>query len=65
MGKIDNVVGYLADFSSDLLTGPQVQLDSFARVGLKDAQHSRIRLERGFFLRRQAGTGDRCNNDSE
>ena len=48
MGKIDDVVGYLADFSSDLFSGPQVQLDSFARVGLKDAQHSRIRLERGF-----------------
>jgi len=65
MGKIDDVVGYLADFSSNLFSGPQMQLDSFARVGLKDAQHSRIRLEGGFFLRWQAGTSDCCNSDSE
>jgi hypothetical protein len=32
MGKIDNVVGYLADFPSDLFAGSQVQLDSFTRV---------------------------------
>jgi hypothetical protein len=28
MGKTDNVVGYLADFPSDLFAGSQVQLNS-------------------------------------
>jgi hypothetical protein len=51
MGKIDNVVGCLADFPSDLFSRSQVQLDSLARVTLKDAEYSRIRLEGGFFLR--------------
>ena len=65
MGEIDNVVGYLADPPSDLFSRSQVQLDSFARVALKDAEHTRIRLEGGFFLRQQAGTSDSRNNDSE
>ena len=65
MGKIDDVVGYLADFPSDLFSRSQVQLDSFAGVALKDAEYTRIRLEGGFFLRQQAGTSDRRNNDSE
>jgi hypothetical protein len=42
-----------------------VQLDSFARVALKDAEYSRIRLEGGSFLREQAGTSEGRNNDSE
>ena len=58
MGKVNDVVGYLADFSSDLFSGPQVRVDSFARVGLKDTQHSRIRLGRLFPVP-EAGTGDR------
>ena len=64
MGKINDVVGDLADLPSNLFSGSQVQLDGFARVGLKDVEHSRIRLEGSLFLRLQAGTGDRCNNDS-
>lgn len=64
MGKIDNVVGYLADFPSDLFAGSQVQLDSFTRVALKDAEYSRIRLEGGSILRKRAGTSER-DNDSE
>jgi hypothetical protein len=65
MGKIDDIVGNLADSPSDFLSRSQVQLDSFARVALKDAEYSRIRLNDGFFLRGQAGTRDRRNNDSE
>jgi len=65
MGKKDDVVGYLADSSSYLFSRSQVQLDSFTRVALKETEYSRIRLERGSFLRQQAGTGDRRNNDSE
>jgi len=65
MGKIDNVVGYLADSPCDLFSRSQVQLDSFTRVALKDAEYARIRLEGGSFLRQQAGTSDRRNNDSE
>jgi hypothetical protein len=65
MGKTDNVVGYLADSACDLFSRSQVQLDSFTCVALKDAEYSRIRLEGGSFLRQQAGTSDRRNNDSE
>ena len=65
MGKIDDVVGYLADFPSDLFSRSQMQLDSFARVALKDAEYRRIRLEGGSFLREQTGTSEGRNNDSE
>ena len=65
MGKIDDIVGNLADFPSDLFSRSQVQLDSFARVALKDAEYSRVRLEGGSFLREQTGTNERRNNDSE
>jgi hypothetical protein len=61
MGKIDNVVGYLANCPCDFFSGSQVQLDSFARIALQDAEYARIRLEGGFFLRQQAGTSDRRN----
>ena len=58
MGKVNDVVGYLADLPSNLFSGSQVQLDGFARVALQDVEHSGIRLEGSFFLRLQAGTGD-------
>ena len=48
MGKIDNVVGYLADSPSDLVSRSQAQLDSFAGVALKDAEYTRIGLEAAF-----------------
>ena len=65
MGKINDVVRYLADLPCNLFSGSQVQLDGFARVALQDVEHSSIRLEGSFLLRLQAGTGDRCNNDSK
>ena len=65
MGKIDDIVGNLADSPSDFFSRSEVQLDSFARVALKDAEYSRIRLDAGFFLREQAGTTDRGNNDEK
>src|SRR5438094_2133331 len=65
VGKIDDIVGNLADSPSDFFSRSQVQLDSFARAGLKDAEYSRIRLDSGFFLRGQVGTSHRGNNDSE
>jgi hypothetical protein len=65
MGKIDDVVGYLANFPSDFFSRSQVQLDSFARAALKDAEYRCIRLEGCSFLREQAGTSDCRNNDSE
>ena len=65
MGKINDVVGYLANFSSDLFAGSQVLLDSFSRAALKDAEYDRIRLEGGSFLREQAGASDCRNNNSE
>jgi hypothetical protein len=43
--KVDNVVGNLRDFASELFSRSQVQLDSFAGTALKDAQHARIRLQ--------------------
>jgi len=45
MGKIDDIVGNLADSPSDFFFRSQVQLDAFARAGLKDAEYSRIRLD--------------------
>ena len=51
MGKINDVVGNLADSSSDLFSRSQVQLDSFAGVALKYADYGCIRLDGGFFLR--------------
>ena len=65
MGKIDDIVGDLADSPADFFSRSEVQLDSFARAALKDAEYRRIRLYDGFFLRRQVGTNDRRNNDSE
>lgn len=65
MGKINDVVGYLANFPPDLFAGSQVQLDSFSRVALKDAEYGRIRLQGGSFLREQAGTSDCHDNNSE
>jgi hypothetical protein len=65
MGKVDDIVGNLPDPSSDLFSGSQVQLDSFARVALKDAEYSRVRLYGGFFLCEQAGASNRCNNYSQ
>ena len=65
MGKIDDIVGDLADSPSDFFSRSEVLLDSLARAGLKDAEYSRIRQDGGFFLRRQGGTTDRRNNDSE
>jgi len=58
VGKIDDIVGNLADSPSDFFSRSEVQLDSFARAGLKDAEYSRIRQNGGFFLRRQGGTSD-------
>jgi hypothetical protein len=55
----------LADSPSDFFSRSEVQLDSFARVALKDAEYSRIRLDGGFFLRGQGGTSDRRNDDSQ
>jgi hypothetical protein len=65
MGKINDIVGNLADFPSDFFSRSQVQLDSFARGALKDAEYGRIRLDAGFVLREQAGTTDRGNNDEK
>jgi hypothetical protein len=65
MGKIDNIICDLADSPSDFFSRSEVQLDSFARAALKDADYSRIRLDGGFFLRGQAGTSDRRHDDSE
>lgn len=45
MGNVDHIVGYLAYSPSDLFSRSQVQLDSFTRVALKDAEYGRIRLE--------------------
>jgi hypothetical protein len=63
--KMDNAVGNLRDFASELFSRSQVQLDSFAGAALKDAQHARIRLQGGLFLSEQTGTGNRRNNQSE
>jgi hypothetical protein len=53
MGKIGDIVGDLSDSPSKFLSRSQMQLDSFARVALKDAEHTRVRLDGGFFLREQ------------
>ena len=42
-----------------------MQLDSFAGAALKNAEHSRIRLQAGFFLGEQTRTGERCNDGSK
>jgi len=50
MGKIDNIVGNLPDSPSNLFSRSQMQLDSLARIALKDAEYSGVSLDTGFFL---------------
>ena len=55
MRKMDDILVNLFDFTPDLVTGLQMQLDSFTGVLLKDAENG---------LSGQAGT-DRCDDKSE
>ena len=53
MRKMDDILVNLFDFTPDLVTGLQMQLDSFTGVLLEDAENG---------LSGQAGT-DSCNDD--
>jgi hypothetical protein len=53
--KVDDTVSHLGDFAAHFFSRSEVQLDRFARAGLKDASDSRIRLQAGFILRERAG----------
>ena len=55
MRKMDDILVNLFDFTPDLVTGLQTQLDSFTGVLLEDAENG---------LSGQAGT-DSCNDKSE
>ena len=55
MRKMDDILVNLFDFTPDLVTGLQVQLDSFTGVLLEDAEN---------VLSGQAGTNS-CNDKSE
>ncbi len=55
MRKMDNILVNLFDFTPDLVTGLQMQLDSFTGVLLEDAENG---------LSGQAGT-DSCHEKSE
>ena len=65
IGETNHVVRYLRDFASHFLSRSQVELDNFPSAALKKTDDSGIRLQGGFFLSEQAGTGDRRNNDYE
>ena len=55
MRKMDDILVNLFDFTRDLVTGLQMQLDSFTGVLLEDAENG---------LSGQAGT-DGCDDKSE
>ena len=56
IGKMNDVVRYLRDLAAHLLSGSQVQLDTFACAALKKAGHRRVRLQADFILRERTGT---------
>ncbi len=62
---MDDAVGNLRDFASELFARSQVQLDTFADAALNDAKHGGVRLQGSLFLGEQTGAGHRRNDDSE
>ena len=58
---MDDIVGDLLDLAADFFSRIQVQLDSFAGAALENAEERRIRLQTGFILSEQTGTGERPN----
>jgi len=51
--KMDDAVGNLGDFASELFARSQVQLHTFADAALNDAKHGGVRLQGSFFLGEQ------------
>ena len=44
VGKMNDVVRYLRDFTAHFFSGSQVQLDTFTGTALKKADDGRVRL---------------------
>src|SRR5580765_293253 len=63
IGKMNDVVRYLRDLAAHLLSGSQVQLDTFACAALKKADDRRVRLQASLILCERADT-DYGRNDS-
>ena len=62
---MDNVFGNFFDLAADFLSRIQVQLDSFARAALENAEDRRIGLQTDFVLGEQTRTTDCRNQNSE
>jgi hypothetical protein len=62
IGKVDDAVGHLRDFTAHFFPRAQVQLHRFASAALKDAGDGRISLQSSFFLSKQTRTGYGCDD---
>ena len=65
IGKMNDVVRYLCDFAAHFLSRSQVELHNFPSVALKKTDDRSVRLQGGFILGEQTGTGERCNEERE
>jgi hypothetical protein len=61
---MDDTVGNLLNFAADFFSRIQVQLDSFARAALENAEDRRIRLQTDFILSWQIAT-EGCDDESK